>query len=106
MHTGLLSLGLCDLVAEADLKPYDYMALVPVVEGAGGVITDWQVRRVNGWRAFNAVPLPDTHLLAQGRPLRWRLSDPLDNRVEVLAAGDAVAHSAALRSLADGAARA
>jgi len=29
---------------QADLKPYDYMALVPVVEGAGGVITDWRVR--------------------------------------------------------------
>ena len=40
---GLLSSGFCDLVVEADMKPYDYMALVPVVSGAGGVITDWQV---------------------------------------------------------------
>ena len=40
---GLLAAGFCDLVVEADLKPYDYMALVAVVEGAGGVITDWQV---------------------------------------------------------------
>ena len=102
-RTGLLSLGLCDLVAEADLKPYDYMALVPVVEGAGGVITDWQVRRVT---ICSEEPLPDTHLFTQGRPLRWRLSDPLDRRGEVLAAGDAVAHSAALRILADGAVRA
>ena len=31
------------MVVEADLKPYDYMALVPIVTGAGGVITDWQV---------------------------------------------------------------
>lgn len=30
-----------DLVCEADLQPYDYLALVPVLEGAGAVITDW-----------------------------------------------------------------
>ena len=30
------------LVVEADLGLYDYCALVPVVQGAGGVITDWQ----------------------------------------------------------------
>eukprot|EP00878_Enallax_costatus_P024755 GHUV01026440.1.p1 GENE.GHUV01026440.1~~GHUV01026440.1.p1 ORF type:complete len:201 (+),score=20.65 GHUV01026440.1:69-605(+) len=29
---GLLAAGHCDLVVEADLKPYDYMALVPIVE--------------------------------------------------------------------------
>ncbi|GIL46393.1 hypothetical protein Vafri_3390 [Volvox africanus] len=29
---GLLAAGHCDLVVEADLKPYDYMALVPVVQ--------------------------------------------------------------------------
>ena len=36
--------GFCDLVVEADMKPYDYLALVPIVEGAGGVMTDWKVR--------------------------------------------------------------
>jgi hypothetical protein len=29
---GLLAAGLVDLVVEADLKPYDYMALVPVIK--------------------------------------------------------------------------
>jgi inositol-phosphate phosphatase/L-galactose 1-phosphate phosphatase/histidinol-phosphatase len=38
---GLLASGHVDLVIEADLQPYDYLALVPVVQGAGGVITDW-----------------------------------------------------------------
>ncbi|RQR68082.1 MULTISPECIES: inositol monophosphatase family protein [unclassified Burkholderia] len=38
---GLLANGGVDLVIEAGLEPWDYMALVPVVEGAGGVITDW-----------------------------------------------------------------
>ena len=40
---GLLASGHVDLVVEADLKPYDFMALVPIVEGAGGVMTDWLV---------------------------------------------------------------
>lgn len=30
-----------DAVVEADLGLYDYAAIVPVVEGAGGVFTDW-----------------------------------------------------------------
>jgi histidinol phosphatase-like enzyme (inositol monophosphatase family) len=40
----LLASGFIDAVIEAQLKPYDYMALVPVIEGAGGVITDWRGR--------------------------------------------------------------
>ncbi|MCO5093585.1 histidinol-phosphatase [Bosea sp. (in: a-proteobacteria)] len=38
---GLLASGHVDLILERGLLPYDYMALVPVVTGAGGVITDW-----------------------------------------------------------------
>ncbi len=43
----LLATGCIDLVVEAGLKPYDYAALVPVVEGAGGIITDWQGARLD-----------------------------------------------------------
>lgn len=39
---GLLASGHIDLVVEAQLQPYDYMALVGVVEQAGGVISDWR----------------------------------------------------------------
>lgn len=35
-----------DVVVEADLGLYDYCALVPVVVGAGGVMTDWCGRRL------------------------------------------------------------
>ncbi|MGH6967886.1 MAG: histidinol-phosphatase, partial [Stellaceae bacterium] len=38
---GLLAAGFVDLVIEAGLKPYDYCALVPVIEGAGGEMSDW-----------------------------------------------------------------
>ncbi|CDF41184.1 unnamed protein product [Chondrus crispus] len=37
----LLATGCGDLVVEADLKIWDFAALVPVVTGAGGVMTDW-----------------------------------------------------------------
>ncbi len=37
----LLAGGHVDVVVDYDLKPFDYLALVPVVEGAGGRITDW-----------------------------------------------------------------
>lgn len=39
---GLLALGFVDLVVEASLKPYDFSAMLPIVEGAGGIATDWQ----------------------------------------------------------------
>jgi inositol-phosphate phosphatase/L-galactose 1-phosphate phosphatase/histidinol-phosphatase len=42
---GLCALGFVDAVIEAQLKPYDFCALVPIVEGAGGIVTDWQGRR-------------------------------------------------------------
>ncbi|MCV6637267.1 histidinol-phosphatase [Candidatus Albibeggiatoa sp. nov. NOAA] len=38
----LLAMGFVDLVVEADLSPYDYCSHVPIIEQAGGVITDWQ----------------------------------------------------------------
>lgn len=38
---GLLACGFVDLVVEASLSPYDYCALVPIIENAGGIMTDW-----------------------------------------------------------------
>ena len=37
---GMLASGLIDIVLEDTLKVHDYMALVNVIEGAGGIITD------------------------------------------------------------------
>ena len=47
---GLLASGHVDLVVEADLQPYDYLALVPIVTGAGGVMTDWKAGGREGWQ--------------------------------------------------------
>lgn len=68
---GLLASGFTDLVCEASLQPYDYCALVPVVEGAGGVMSDWQGRPVT--------------IATNGR---------------ILAASDAALHELALKLLA------
>jgi len=38
----LLASGFVDLIIEASLSPWDVAALIPVVEGAGGICTDWQ----------------------------------------------------------------
>lgn len=67
----LLASGFIDLVAEAGLKVFDYCALVPVIEGAGGVITDWQGGRLG-----------------------------LGSGGHAIAAGDRAAHAAALKALA------
>jgi histidinol phosphatase-like enzyme (inositol monophosphatase family) len=37
-----LAAGTIDMVAETGLKSHDVAALIPVVEGAGGVVTDWR----------------------------------------------------------------
>jgi inositol-phosphate phosphatase / L-galactose 1-phosphate phosphatase / histidinol-phosphatase len=69
---GLVSAGFVDLVLEASLKPYDFCAMVPIVEGAGGIATDWRGTSLD--------------LTSDGR---------------VLVAGDRRAHEAALSLLAN-----
>lgn len=66
-----------DLVVEADLGLYDYCAVVPVVLGAGGVMTDW-----NG----NDLTMQN-HEASRGR---------------VIAAGNATLHKAAVQLLREG----
>jgi len=58
----LLATGFIDVVCESGLKLHDFAALVPVVEGAGGMMCDW-----------NGEPLhagSDGHVLAMGDPAR------------------------------------
>ncbi|MGZ5791840.1 MAG: inositol monophosphatase family protein, partial [Croceibacterium sp.] len=64
----MLASGHLDIVCEAGLKLHDFAALVPVVEGAGGLMCDW-----------NGEPLhagSDGHVLALGDPAR--LDDVLE----------------------------
>lgn len=50
----LLASGFVDLVVESGLKPYDFLSLVPVIEGAGGYLTDWKGNKLH-W-----VPSPNS----------------------------------------------
>jgi len=41
---GLVSSGLIDLTVEAGMGVYDFLAQVPILTGAGGIMTDWEGR--------------------------------------------------------------
>jgi fructose-1,6-bisphosphatase/inositol monophosphatase family enzyme len=60
---GLVALGQLDGVIEANLKLYDFAALVPVVEGAGGVMRDWRGRPLDRDSDGRVVALCDARLL-------------------------------------------
>jgi histidinol phosphatase-like enzyme (inositol monophosphatase family) len=61
---GALALGGVDLVFESGLKPVDIAALIPIVEGAGGVVLDW-----TGAPASSARPLGGRVLAASSSSL-------------------------------------
>ncbi len=62
---GLLALGQLDVIAECGMKPWDWAALVPVVEGAGGRITDWQGCELRPDGDGSVLAVGDPGLLAQ-----------------------------------------
>ncbi len=37
----MLAMGYVDVAVEAGLKPYDIQALMPIIRGAGGIVTTW-----------------------------------------------------------------
>jgi inositol-phosphate phosphatase/L-galactose 1-phosphate phosphatase/histidinol-phosphatase len=44
---GLMALGHIDIILENGLKNYDFAALIPIIEEAGGIITDWQGNKLD-----------------------------------------------------------
>jgi inositol-phosphate phosphatase/L-galactose 1-phosphate phosphatase/histidinol-phosphatase len=52
----LLSSGFIEIVLESDLKIYDVAPLIPIIKGAGGIITDWQNQEIN-LKDFNGTAL-------------------------------------------------
>jgi myo-inositol-1(or 4)-monophosphatase len=43
----LVAMGFVDLVIETDLKRWDIAPLIPIIEGAGGVVTNWNGKSTN-----------------------------------------------------------
>jgi len=52
----LLASGHIDIVIDCDLKPYDIAALIPIIRGAGGVVTTWSGEN----------PIDGGHIVASG----------------------------------------
>jgi histidinol phosphatase-like enzyme (inositol monophosphatase family) len=66
---GQLASGFQDLVVEAGLGLYDFLALVPVIEGAGGIITDWEGHPLGLHSGDKVVAAGDRRMHDQARAL-------------------------------------
>jgi myo-inositol-1(or 4)-monophosphatase len=63
----LLALGQVDLVVEGQLAPYDIVPLIPIIEGAGGIVTGWQGESAHGGGLVVAAANPRLHAAALER---------------------------------------
>jgi histidinol phosphatase-like enzyme (inositol monophosphatase family) len=61
----MLASGYVDLVIEPDLKPYDILPIVPIIESAGGTVVTWDKEplRLKGHNSVNVVAVGDKSLL-------------------------------------------
>ena len=60
----MLAMGLIDLVVEAQLKSYDIVALVPIIEAAGGRVTTWEAGDPGAGGRIIAAATPALHAAA------------------------------------------
>ena len=57
----MLAAGHLDLVIETELKPYDIAALIPIISGAGGIVTTWEGKPAQGGGRIIAAGDPRVH---------------------------------------------
>ena len=62
---GLLASGHVDVVMEAGLKPFDFMALIPVIKNAGGIVTDWRANQMTLESSGQILACANLHLHQQ-----------------------------------------
>ncbi|KAL4581303.1 hypothetical protein LXL04_017514 [Taraxacum kok-saghyz] len=74
----LLASGHVDLVVESGLKPYDFLSLIPVIEGAGGVITDWNGNQLTWEASSSSLPTSFNVVAAGNKQLHQEAVDSLD----------------------------
>jgi len=60
----MLAAGHVDLVIEAGLQAYDIVGLIPLIEAAGGVVTDWRGGPAEAGGAIAAAATPALHAAA------------------------------------------
>jgi histidinol phosphatase-like enzyme (inositol monophosphatase family) len=63
----LVAMGFMDLVIETGLKRWDIAAIIPIVEGAGGIVTDWCGRSITD--GGNVIAAGDRRVHAQALAL-------------------------------------
>ena len=67
----LVATGWADIMCDPVMNPWDIAALIPVVRGAGGIITDWQGRDpVNATSIVAAIPGLHAQVIAALNPSR------------------------------------
>ncbi|HYM17755.1 MAG TPA: histidinol-phosphatase [Micropepsaceae bacterium] len=59
----LIAMGFVDLVIETDLKRWDIAAIIPIIEGAGGILTDWNGKTAD--KGGNVVAAGDARIHAE-----------------------------------------
>ncbi len=52
---GLLALGSIDLLVESNVFDYDILPQIPIIEGAGGIVTDWEGRTLTDASRYETV---------------------------------------------------
>ena len=57
----MLAAGHLDLVIETELKPHDIAALIPIITGAGGIVTTWEGKPAQGGGRIIAAGDPRVH---------------------------------------------
>ena len=57
----MLAAGHLDLVIETELKPYDIAAHIPIITGAGGIVTTWDGKPAQGGGRVVAAGDPKVH---------------------------------------------
>ena len=67
----LVATGWADIMCDPVMNPWDIAALIPVIRGAGGIITDWQGRDpVNATSIVAAIPGLHSQVIAALNPSR------------------------------------
>lgn len=66
---GLLALGCIDVIVEPGLKVWDWAALLPIIEGAGGTMRSWRGETLHPDGDGDVVAVGDKALLPQITPL-------------------------------------
>jgi histidinol phosphatase-like enzyme (inositol monophosphatase family) len=71
----MLAAGNVDLVVEVGLQPYDIVALIPIIEAAGGMVTEWSGGPAEEGGGIVAAATPELHAAAM-EMLHAGRSDP------------------------------